>query len=167
VSWTILGHSERRQYQLEDSTLIAKKTKLAIENKLSVMACIGEQLSDRETNKTFNVLESQLAPLKTELSEAQWANVVIAYEPVWAIGTGKTASTAQAQEVHAWIRGYVAKNVSSKVAQSVRILYGGSVTEKNSSDLIKQADIDGFLVGGAALKPAFSQIVDSCNNAKK
>ena len=160
MNWTILGHSERRQYYGEDSALVASKTKLALETGLRVIACIGEKIEERESGRTNSVLESQLVPLGKALAEGQWADVVIAYEPVWAIGTGKVATTQQAQETHAFIRKWL-QGVSSNVSQRTRIIYGGSVTEKNSSELITQKDIDGFLVGGAALKPAFIDIVAS------
>jgi len=156
INWTILGHSERRQYYHECSETIAKKSKLAIDNKLKVIACVGEQLEDRNGGKAFTVIENQLAPLKSTiplysyilelLSEKDWQDVVIAYEPVWAIGTGVVASPEQAQEVHDFIRKYLASGVSAQVAASTRIIYGGSVTEKNSDILLKKKDIDGFLV---------------------
>ncbi|KRW98733.1 Triosephosphate isomerase [Pseudocohnilembus persalinus] len=162
IHWTILGHSERRSYYGEDSQIVAKKTKLALDTGLHVIACVGESLQDRESGQTNKVVESQLAPLKEILSEQQWKNVVVAYEPVWAIGTGKVASPEQAQEVHEFIRSYLGK-ISKQVANETRIIYGGSVSEKNSDDLIQKKDIDGFLVGGAALKPGFIDIVNSCN----
>ncbi|EGR31095.1 triosephosphate isomerase, putative [Ichthyophthirius multifiliis] len=167
IKWAILGHSERRQYYHESNDVVGNKVKLALSGNLDVIACIGEQLQDRETNKTNDVIRSQLDAIRSKLSESDWNRVVIAYEPVWAIGTGKVASPAQAQEVHDFIRGYLAQNISKKASQDTRIIYGGSVTEKNSNELIGMKDIDGFLVGGAALKPAFADIIKSCNEAKK
>ena len=122
-------------------------------------------MDERESNKTQAVNERQLNAIRDQVTN--WDNVVIAYEPVWAIGTGKTASPEQAQEVHEQVRSWLAKNVSKQAADKTRILYGGSVTEKNAADLIKKHDIDGFLVGGASLKEAFADIVKACNEAKK
>jgi len=152
ITWTILGHSERRTILGETDEVVASKTKFATDGGLGVIWCCGESLEEREAGSTIAVVSRQLAALKA--AGPDWARVVIAYEPIWAIGTGKVATTEQAQEVHAAIRAWLAKEVDAKVADETRILYGGSVTEKNSSDLAKQADIDGFLVGGASLKPA-------------
>lgn len=167
LSWTILGHSERRQYYGETNDIVAEKVRIALNTGLSVIACIGEKLEERESNKTMEIVQGQLEAIKGKINENEWGKIVIAYEPVWAIGTGKTASPQQAQEVHAFIRGYLSKSVSANVADATRIIYGGSVTEKNSNELISQKDIDGFLVGGASLKPAFKDIVESCNSAQK
>ena len=144
---------------------IAEKVKKALDSKLSVVACIGELLSEREQGKTMDVCQDQLSVIREQTTD--WSNIVIAYEPVWAIGTGVTASPEQAQEVHEKIRAWISKNVNTKTAESVRILYGGSVTEKNASELIMKKDIDGFLVGGASLKPGFTDIVKACNYARK
>lgn len=133
---------------------------------MDVIACVGEHLSERESNQTNKVVEGQLEAIRGKLNEAQWAKIVIAYEPVWAIGTGKVATPAQAQEVHDFIRNYLSQKVSKNVSQHTRIIYGGSVTEKNAAELIGQKDIDGFLVGGASLKPAFADIVSACNIVK-
>lgn len=151
IGWTILGHSERRTILRETDETIASKTKYAIENGISVIWCCGESLEERESGKTIEVVSKQLEALKAEVSD--WSKIVIAYEPIWAIGTGKVATVEQAQEVHKAIRDWL-KNVSDKVADETRILYGGSVNEKNCGELGKQPDIDGFLVGGASLKPA-------------
>lgn len=159
ITWTILGHSERRTILAESDQVVASKTKYATENGLSVIWCCGESLEQRESGKTLEVIAAQLAALKKETSD--WSKIVIAYEPIWAIGTGKVATTSQAQEVHASIREWLKKEVSEKVADETRILYGGSVSEKNCKDLSKEADIDGFLVGGASLKPAFVDIINS------
>lgn len=117
------------------------------------MACIGEKLDEREASKTDEVNARQLAAIRKEVED--WSKVVVAYEPVWAIGTGKTASPEQAQEAHESIRAWLKKNVSAKAANEVRILYGGSVTDTNAAELISKPDVDGFLVGGASLKDAF------------
>jgi triosephosphate isomerase (TIM) len=159
IAWTILGHSERRTILKESDETVAAKTKYATENSVGVIWCCGESLADREAGKTIAVVTAQLAALKAQISD--WSKIVIAYEPIWAIGTGKVATTEQAQEAHAAIREWLRKEVGDKVADETRILYGGSVTEKNCGDLSKQPDIDGFLVGGASLKPAFVDIINS------
>ncbi|KAI0194487.1 triosephosphate isomerase [Xylaria flabelliformis] len=159
IDWAILGHSERRTILGESDEVVASKTKYATENGVSVIWCCGESLEQREAGKTLEVIANQIAALKAKISD--WSKIVIAYEPIWAIGTGKVATTEQAQEVHASIREWLAKNVSQSVADETRILYGGSVSEKNCKDLSQQKDIDGFLVGGASLKPAFVDIINS------
>lgn len=156
IDWAILGHSERRSILGESDEVVASKTKYATENGVSVIWCCGESLEQREAGQTLDVIAAQLAALKAKISD--WSKIVIAYEPIWAIGTGKVATTEQAQEVHASIRAWLAKNVSQSVADETRILYGGSVSEKNCKELSKQPDIDGFLVGGASLKPACEYI---------
>lgn len=164
IDWTIIGHSERRQYFQESNEVVGKKTKISLDNNLNVIACIGEKLEDREAKKTMDVCISQMDAIAKSTSD--WSKMVIAYEPVWAIGTGKTASPQQAQEVHGELRNWINNKVSKDVAQAVRIIYGGSVTEQNANDLITQADIDGFLVGGASLKQGFKTIVDAHKNKK-
>jgi len=159
ITWTILGHSERRVILQEDDKFVASKTKAAVDGGLSVILCCGESLEQREANKTIEVVTTQLKAVADKIQD--WSKIVIAYEPIWAIGTGKVATTEQAQEVHAAIREWLKKEVSAKAADETRILYGGSVTEKNSGELAKQPDIDGFLVGGASLKPAFVDIINS------
>ena len=157
LHWVILGHSERRSLYHETSEVVAKKTKYALEKGLKVILCIGEKLDEREAGTTNEVLKSQLDACKESVHD--WSKVVVAYEPVWAIGTGKVASPEQAQETQAYVRSWLRDNVSEAVAQATRIIYGGSVTETNCADLIKQTDVDGFLVGGASLKPAFADII--------
>jgi triosephosphate isomerase len=152
INWAILGHSERRTILRESDEVVASKTKYATENGVGVIWCCGESLEEREAGKTIEVVSKQLEALRSQISD--WSKVVIAYEPIWAIGTGKVATTEQAQEVHKAIREWLAKNVNQQVADETRILYGGSVNEKNCGELSKQPDIDGFLVGGASLKPA-------------
>ncbi|KAH7067683.1 Triosephosphate isomerase [Paraphoma chrysanthemicola] len=159
ITWTILGHSERRVILKEDDEFVAAKTKAALDCGLGVILCCGESLEQREANKTIEVVTKQLKAVADKVKD--WSKIVVAYEPIWAIGTGKVATTEQAQEVHKAIREWLAKEVSSEAAEKTRILYGGSVTEKNSSELAKQPDIDGFLVGGASLKPAFVDIINS------
>lgn len=161
VQWTLTGHSERRQYYGETNEVVAKKTKNALDKGLSVILCIGEHLSEREAGRTLDVLSQQLDAARALLSEADWSRVVVAYEPVWAIGTGVVATPAQAQEAHNFIRSYLTKNVSTGVGASTRVIYGGSVTDANAEELGRQGDIDGFLVGGASLKPGFAKIVEA------
>ncbi|XP_060168571.1 triosephosphate isomerase, chloroplastic [Lycium barbarum] len=163
--WVILGHSERRHVIGENDEFIGKKAAYALSQGVGVIACIGELLQDREAGKTFDVCFQQLKAYADALPS--WDNVVIAYEPVWAIGTGKVATPEQAQEVHAALRDWLTKNVSAEVASKTRIIYGGSVNGSNSSDLAKKEDIDGFLVGGASLKgPEFATIVNSVTSKK-
>lgn len=159
ITWTLLGHSERRVILQEDDAFVASKTKAALDGGIGVIFCCGESLEQREAGRTIEVVTTQLKAVKEKI--ADWSKIVIAYEPIWAIGTGKVATTEQAQEVHASIRAWLKKEVSDKVADETRIIYGGSVNEKNCKDLSKQADIDGFLVGGASLKPAFTDIINS------
>ncbi|XP_058794943.1 triosephosphate isomerase isoform X2 [Phymastichus coffea] len=159
ISWVILGHSERRNVFGENDELVAEKTAHALEAGVKVIACIGEKLEERESGKTEEVVFRQTKAIADKIKS--WDNVVVAYEPVWAIGTGKTATPQQAQDVHDKLRAWFAKNVSPVVAESVRIIYGGSVTADNAKDLAKEKDIDGFLVGGASLKPDFIKIVNA------
>ena len=159
VNWTLIGHSERRQFHGETEDKIAKKIKQSLDQGLNVIACVGELLTEREANQTIQVISSQLKTLFEVITE--WSRVVIAYEPVWAIGTGKTASPKEAQEVHAEIRKLLAVNINESTANQVRIIYGGSVTDQNCNELIKENDVDGFLVGGASLKSAFQVIIES------
>lgn len=161
IEWVILGHSERRTIFKESSEFVADKTKAALDSGLNVILCIGETLEEREAGKTIDVCCGQLKAVVDKISTADWSKVVIAYEPVWAIGTGKVATTEQAQDAHGSLREWLAKSVSPEVAQATRILYGGSVNEKNCKDLATQPDIDGFLVGGASLKPAFVDIINA------
>ncbi|KAK4165362.1 Triosephosphate isomerase [Cladorrhinum sp. PSN259] len=161
IHWTILGHSERRTILGETDEVVASKTKYAIDGGVSVVWCCGESLEEREAGKTVAVVEKQLAALAAKVSGADWDKIVIAYEPIWAIGTGKVATVQQAQEVHAAIRSWLKSNVSDKVAAETRILYGGSVNGNNCKELAKEQDIDGFLVGGASLKPEFVDIINS------
>ncbi|KAF9044248.1 triose phosphate isomerase [Panaeolus papilionaceus] len=161
ISWVVLGHSERRTLFFETSEVVAQKTRVAIDTGLSVILCIGETLAEREASKTKEVCQAQLKAVVDLLKEEDWSNVVIAYEPVWAIGTGKVASTQQAQDAHADVRSFIASAVSPNVANNIQILYGGSVTAANCKELAKQQDVDGFLVGGASLKPEFADIINA------
>lgn len=154
ASHVIIGHSERRQYFGETDATVNKKVKAAIKAGLTAIVCVGETLAERETNKTFAIIETQLWGGLEGLAQEDFSKVVIAYEPVWAIGTGKTASDAQAQEVHAFIRSLMARCFGQESAAGMRILYGGSVKPDNIKGLMAQPDIDGALVGGASLKAA-------------
>jgi triosephosphate isomerase len=152
ASYVILGHSERRQYFEESNQLLARKTDTALNNGLKPIFCIGETLQEREAGKHFDIIKSQLTAGVFHLDETQFAKLVLAYEPVWAIGTGVTASSDQAQEIHAFIRNEIALKYSQQVADSTTILYGGSCNPKNAPELFAQPDIDGGLIGGASLK---------------
>jgi len=159
AGWVILGHSERRNVFGEQDDLIGEKVGFALKSGLSVVPCIGEKLEEREAGATQEVVFRQLSALVPHITD--WSKVVLAYEPVWAIGTGKTATPEQAQEVHAAIRGWLQQNVNPEVAAATRILYGGSVTADNCRALAQCPDIDGSLVGGASLKKDFIQIVNA------
>jgi len=160
VRYVILGHSERRQYQKETDELIAKKTLAAHGASLKPIVCVGETLSEREAGKTEKVLETQVRGSLAGLSKNQMEETIVAYEPVWAIGTGKTATTAQAQEAQLFIRRLVVDIFSETVARRVRIQYGGSVKPSNARELMSQPDVDGALVGGASLEVrSFADIV--------
>jgi triosephosphate isomerase (TIM) len=150
--YVILGHSERRQYNGETDELLAQKLPAAFAAGLKPLFCIGETLAEREADQTFVVLERQLKNGLFGISAADFANATIAYEPVWAIGTGRTATSAQAQEVHAFIRAQVAAQYGAAVADATAILYGGSCNAQNARELFAQPDVDGGLIGGAALK---------------
>jgi triosephosphate isomerase len=152
VGYVILGHSERRQYFGETNELLAKKTDTVLKNDLKPIFCIGETLQEREAGQHFAIIKSQMEEGVFHLDEEQFENLVIAYEPVWAIGTGKTASSQQAQEIHAFIRIEIAARYGQEIAANTTILYGGSCNPKNAHELFSQPDIDGGLIGGASLK---------------
>lgn len=163
INWTIVGHSERRcgfKAPGESDELVGQKTKAGIDGGMKVIACIGEDLAEREAGVTNDVCGRQLAAISACLTEADWANVVIAYEPKWAIGTGKVATPEQAESAHQACRQWIAANVSENVSQAIRIIYGGSVNATNCGVLIQCANIDGFLVGGASLKADFTTIIE-------
>ena len=147
----ILGHSERREYFGETDAILAKKVDAALENNLEVVFCFGEVLEDRKSDNHFNVVESQIKNGLFHLEASAWKNIILAYEPVWAIGTGETASPEQAQEMHAFIRKIIADKYNQEVADSVSILYGGSVKPSNAKEIFSKEDVDGGLIGGAAL----------------
>jgi len=160
VRYVILGHSERRQYQKESDALISKKAQAAHAASLKPIVCVGETLTEREANQTEAVLNTQITSSLAGLTPEQMEETIIAYEPVWAIGTGKTATSAQAQQAHAFIRGLLRKLFGDAVAKRVRIQYGGSVKPSNARELMSQEDVDGALVGGASLDDrSFSDII--------
>jgi triosephosphate isomerase len=151
IETVILGHSERRSYFGETDVLLAEKVDAAIENELETIFCFGEVLEDRKSGNHFNIVESQLSKGLFHINQAAWGNIILAYEPVWAIGTGETASAEQAQEMHAFIRGIIEEKYGSKIAENVSILYGGSVKPANAEEIFSKPDVDGGLIGGAAL----------------
>ena len=151
VRYVILGHSERRQYQLEGDPLIAKKAAAALAASLKPIVCVGEKLEEREAGKTEQVVETQVRGSLAGLTKEHMEETILAYEPVWAIGTGKTATTQQAQDVHAFIRRVLTQMFDEATARRVRIQYGGSVKPGNARELMSQPDVDGALVGGASL----------------
>jgi triosephosphate isomerase len=160
VRYVILGHSERRQYQKESDALIAKKAAAAHAASLKPIVCVGETLAEREAGQMEKVLETQVSGSLAGLTKEQMAETIVAYEPVWAIGTGKTATTQQAQDAHAFIRRLLVKLFGDAVAKKVRIQYGGSVKPANARELMSQPDVDGALVGGAALESrSFADII--------
>ena len=161
-AYVILGHSERRQHFREDDALLAEKLKAALAAGLKPIFCVGESLETREADETFDFIGQQLAAGLFHLSQEEMGGVVVAYEPIWAIGTGRTASSQQAQEVHAFIRGQVAAAYDAATAADVTILYGGSCNAQNARELFSQPDVDGGLIGGASLKARdFAEIVKS------
>ena len=151
VETVILGHSERRAYFGETEELLTKKVDAALENNMRIIFCFGEELNDRKMNNHFKVVESQVKNSLFHLPDTAWNNIVLAYEPVWAIGTGETASPEQAQEMHAFIRGLVLNKYSNDLAENASILYGGSVKPSNAKEIFSKQDVDGGLIGGAAL----------------
>ncbi len=160
VKYVILGHSERREYYKETDFWVNKKVKKALEKNLRPIVCVGEKLEDREAGNTEAVVEAQVRGSLADITAKQFEDVVVAYEPVWAIGTGKTATSEQAQEVHAFIRGIIADMVGQEAAEGLRIQYGGSMKPGNAEELLSQPDIDGGLIGGAALDAvSFAAIV--------
>ncbi len=163
VTYVIIGHSERRQYFHETNETVNKRLRAVLRHGLTPIVCVGENLAQREANKTFDVVKDHCEGSLLGLSAEEMKKVIVAYEPVWAIGTGKTATPQQAQEVHVFIRQLLGKMFNAETAGIVRIQYGGSVTPENISSLMAQADIDGALVGGASLKaPSFAAIVKAC-----
>ncbi|MCK9179563.1 MAG: triose-phosphate isomerase [Bacteroides sp.] len=161
AKYVILGHSERRAYYHETSEILKDKVELALANKLTPIFCIGEVLEEREANKQNEVVKKQITDALFNLSAEDFSKIVLAYEPVWAIGTGKTASPEQAQEIHAYIRSVVAEKYGKEVADNTSILYGGSCNPSNAKELFANPDVDGGLIGGASLKAEnFKGVID-------
>ena len=162
AEYVILGHSERREYYNETPAILKEKVDLALINGLKVIFCIGESLAQREANEQNAVVKAELEGSVFHLTPAEFANIVIAYEPLWAIGTGKTATAEQAEEIHAYIRSIIAEKYGDEVAENTSILYGGSCKASNAPELFAKKDIDGGLIGGASLKvPDFKGIIDA------
>ncbi|KAL3850673.1 hypothetical protein ACJIZ3_012555 [Penstemon smallii] len=164
IPWVILGHSERRLLLNESNEFVGDKVSYALAQGLKVIACVGETLEQRESGSTMAVVAAQTKAIAERVSN--WSNIVLAYEPVWAIGTGKVATPSQAQEVHFNLRKWLQDNAGAEVALSTRIIYGGSVNGANCRELAAQPDVDGFLVGGASLKPEFIDIIKSATVKK-
>ena len=165
AEYVIVGHSERRQYYAESDALLLEKTNIVLKNNLIPIFCIGETLDERNNGSYFDIIKSQLTNGLFSLSADDFSKVIVAYEPVWAIGTGLTASSAQAQEVHAFIRQQIKAQYGEAVAQNTSILYGGSCNPKNAEELFSQQDIDGGLIGGASLKSRdFTDLVKTFNS---
>lgn len=162
AQYVILGHSERRQYYHETPEILSEKVKLALANGLKVIFCIGETLEEREANKQNDVVKAELDGSVYNLTADEWKSIILAYEPIWAIGTGKTATADQAEEMLAFIRSTVAEKYGAQVADDTTILYGGSCKPSNAKELFSKPDIDGGLIGGASLKAAdFKGIIDA------
>lgn len=162
VDTVILGHSERRAYFWETNELLAEKVDTALDKGMTIIFCFGEELEDRQSGEHFNVVKTQLQEGIFHVSESNWKNIVLAYEPVWAIGTGETASPEQAQEMHRFIRTAISDRFGDAVAQEVSILYGGSVKPGNAAEIFGKPDVDGGLIGGASLKAEdFAAIVNA------
>lgn len=162
VNTVIIGHSERRAYFNETDALLANKVSTALKHDMVVIFCFGEELKDRQDNQHFNVVENQLRDGLFHIENKDWEQIVLAYEPVWAIGTGETASPEQAQEMHEFIRETVRKRYGNAIAEDISILYGGSVKPENAREIFSKPDVDGGLIGGAALKAEdFAKIVEA------
>lgn len=162
VNIVIIGHSERRAYFHETDFILADKVTTALSHNMTVIFCFGEELKDRQNNQHFNIVENQLRDGLFHIKDKNWEQIVLAYEPVWAIGTGETASPEQSQEMHRFIRETVRQRFGSTIAEAVSILYGGSVKPENAKEIFSKPDVDGGLIGGAALKATdFAAIVSS------
>ena len=164
VNNVIIGHSERRKYFNETDTILSKKVKAALESSLNVIFCIGEELSERESGNHFEIIKNQLTNTLIDLNDIEIKNIVIAYEPVWAIGTGMTANNQQIQEMHEFIRELINKKFGNEIADNIRILYGGSVKPNNAKEIFSLNDVDGGLIGGASLNFSdFHSIINAAN----
>jgi len=162
VKTVILGHSERRAYFNEDNSVLSEKVNTALENEMEIIFCFGEELTDRKAGNHYDVVKKQLEEGLFHISEENWKHVILAYEPVWAIGTGETATPEQAQQMHHFIRETLSENYTKKIADSVSILYGGSVKPDNAREIFSKPDVDGGLIGGAALdSESFMEIINA------
>ncbi len=164
ADYVIIGHSERREYYCENDEILNTKLNLVLKNNLKPIFCVGEQLEDRKAGNHFDVIKSQIINGTFGLDKEQFANIIIAYEPVWAIGTGETASPEQAQEIHLFIRNLISEKYGNNIANNISILYGGSVKPNNAKEIFSKTDVDGGLIGGAALNANdFKEIINSFN----
>ena len=162
INKSIIGHSERRSHFQESNETLLEKSKLCLETGLGIIFCFGEELSDRKHGNHFKVIENQLISTVLKIPKNKWSNIILAYEPVWAIGTGETASPAQAQEIHQFVRNIILKKFGQELSQKISILYGGSVKSNNAIDIFSQKDVDGGLIGGASLiADDFFSIIES------
>jgi triosephosphate isomerase len=162
IKTTIIGHSERREYFNETHEVLKNKVDISLQNSIKIIFCFGEELKDRKTNNHFNIISNQISESLFHLSPSDWDNIILAYEPIWAIGTGETASSNQVQEMHSFIRNFIAQKYSNELAQKISILYGGSVKPNNANEIFSMTDVDGGLIGGASLKSKdFFSIVNS------
>ena len=162
TDYVIIGHSERREYYNENDEILNTKLNLVLDNNLKPIFCVGEQLEDRKSNKHFDIIKSQIINGTFSLDKENFSKIVIAYEPVWAIGTGETASPEQAQEIHLFIRNLIAEKYGNSIADNISILYGGSVKPSNAKEIFGKPDVDGGLIGGAALNANdFKEIINS------
>ena len=162
IKTTIIGHSERREYFSETHEILKNKVDISLQNSIKIIFCFGEELKDRKTNNHFNIISNQISESLFHLSSLDWDNIILAYEPIWAIGTGETASSGQVQEMHSFIRNFIAQKYSNELAQKISILYGGSVKPNNAKEIFSMTDVDGGLIGGASLKSKdFFSIVNS------
>lgn len=160
ISTTLIGHSERRAYFNEDDIVLFEKVRCTLDAGMNIIFCFGEDLKDRKSNKHFDIVKNQLENTVLKLKKESWGNIILAYEPVWAIGTGETASPEQAQEMHQYVRNCVSKCYDESVSESISILYGGSVKPSNANEIFSKKDVDGGLIGGAALLASdFNEII--------
>jgi len=162
VNTVILGHSERRMYFCETNSVLTQKINTALKHNFDIIYCFGEEFKQRKNNQHFKVIQTQIQETLFHLQSEQWKNIILAYEPVWAIGTGETATPNQAQEIHAFVRQIIAEKYGNEIANEISILYGGSVNPDNAKEIFANSDVDGGLIGGASLKAEqFLTIVNS------
>jgi len=165
VNKTIIGHSERRAHFNENDSVLLEKVKLALSNNLDIIFCFGEELFDRKSNNHFQVVKNQLQNTVLKLDKQLWRNIVLAYEPVWAIGTGETATPEQAQEMHEFIRKCILESYDKTISENVSILYGGSVKPSNANEIFSKKDVDGGLIGGASLNAKNFHLIIKANSS--